>query len=68
MSSERISLNDIESKIRTLQGGVKSEVADRKQQVVAIAGGIGLVLLILAYLFGRRSGRRKTTLVEIRRS
>jgi hypothetical protein len=67
MAAERISLADIDSKLRGIQGGAKARIDDRKQSLAAGAGGMGLVLLIIMYLLGRRSGKKKTTFVEIRR-
>ena len=58
---------DLEAKFRALQGEVQGRVDDKKQSVVAIAGGLGLVLMLLMFVLGKRSGRAKTTLVEIRR-
>jgi hypothetical protein len=64
---ERISRDDLESRFNSLQQNLTGQLEDRKQSLVAIAGGASLVLLILFFLLGRRSGKKKTTLVEIRR-
>jgi len=64
---EPISRGDLEDAFRSFQGGVTDEIVSRKQQVMIGAGlALGLVLF-LAYLFGKRRGKRKTTYVEIRR-
>jgi hypothetical protein len=63
----RISREDLEQKFRALQEGLQGRVEDRKQSLMTAGAGIGLVLLIIFYLLGRRSGRKKTTLVELRR-
>jgi hypothetical protein len=62
-----ISRDDLEHKFKALQDGLLGKVEDRKQSLMTAGAGIGLVLLILVYLLGRRSGKKKTTLVEIRR-
>jgi hypothetical protein len=67
MANERISLTDIDAKLRSLQGDARSRVVAKKQPMLAGAGGMGLVLLIIMYLLGRRTGKKKTTFVEIRR-
>ncbi len=70
MSSTRsttITRDDLESKFRALQDGVNHKVEDGKQSIMAVGGGIGLFLLVLMFLLGRRSGKKKTTFVEIRR-
>lgn len=65
--STKISPADIEAKFREMQGQVDSVANDSKKKA-AIAGTIGAVLLLLViYLMGQRAGRRKSTVVEIRR-
>lgn len=67
MSAEPIRLTDIESKLRQLDGDVRGRVADKRQTILLGALATALVVLLLAYLFGKRSGRKKSTFVEIRR-
>jgi predicted nucleic acid-binding protein len=63
----KISKQDIENKIRVLQADISGRASDKKQSLIAI-GSIALsVVVILAYLFGRRSGRRRGSRVEFRR-
>ena len=45
----------------------RSEIEDRKTTILTIVAGAGLVLTIVVFLLGRRSGKKKTTYVEIRR-
>jgi hypothetical protein len=66
-SQSRISREDIESKLRVLQGDVQGKVDDRRSTLLAVAGGVGVVLIVAFYLMGRRSGKRRSTVVEIRR-
>lgn len=66
-SESRISREDIEAKLRALQGDVQDKVEDRRSTIMVIAGGVGLVLVVAFYLLGRRSGKRRSTVVEIRR-
>lgn len=40
---------------------------DKKNTFATIAGTGGILLVLLVFLLGRRSGKKKTTLVEIRR-
>lgn len=64
---KRVSRDDLEAKFRDLQGGVQDKFEDRKKTLVMGAVAGGLVLLLLVFLIGKRSGKKKTTLVEIRR-
>lgn len=63
----KISASDIESKLRALQGDVQDKVEDQKTNVMVAAGVVALILVVAFYLLGRRSGKRRSTLVEIRR-
>ncbi len=66
-SGPRITRDDLEQRFSALQGDLKGKVASRKQTLVTGAGVIAVVLLLIVFLLGKRSGKRKTTLVEIRR-
>jgi hypothetical protein len=66
-SSSRVSRQDIENKLRALQGDVQGKVDDRRTTLVAVAGGVGVALVVIFFLLGRRSGKRRSTIVEIRR-
>jgi hypothetical protein len=63
----RVTRADIEAKLRQLRGDLEDteEVVKEAGKGVAIGGVI--LLLILVFLFGKRRGRRKSTVVEIRR-
>ncbi|MFV0308892.1 MAG: hypothetical protein ACK5OX_14245 [Desertimonas sp.] len=66
-STTPITRDDLERNFRSLQQGVQGRVDDKKPSLLAIGGGIGLVLALLIFFLGKRSGKKKTTLVEIRR-
>jgi hypothetical protein len=63
----KITRNDLESKFRAFQGEVQGKVDDKKQTLLAAGAGVGMFLMLVFFLLGRRSGKKKTTLVEIRR-
>jgi hypothetical protein len=65
--TKRVSRDDLEAKFRELQGDVKDKVDDTKQPLLAGAAVAGLLLLLIVFLVGKRSGKKKTTVVEIRR-
>ncbi|MFM8238022.1 MAG: hypothetical protein ACKOBG_09740 [Actinomycetota bacterium] len=67
MSDERITRSDIESKLRELRGEIDDQVEAVKVPAVAVAVGTVVVAVVVAYWFGRRRGRRKQTVLEIRR-
>jgi hypothetical protein len=58
---------DIEAKFRQLQGEVDT-TAESAKSYVLIGGIAGAILLLLVvYILGRRTGRKKNTVLEIRR-
>lgn len=63
----KITRDDVEGRLRSLQDSVKGSVDDKKSTIVAAVGGLALLILVISYVLGRKAGRRKTTLVEIRR-
>lgn len=57
----------IESKLREISGEVET-TAETARPYVILAGVVVAVAVVgMAYLLGRRKGKKKTTLVEIRR-
>ena len=62
-----ITRDDLQRSFAGIQQGFKKQVDDRKSTIMSIAGGVGLVVVIIIFLLGRRSGKKKTTYVEIRR-
>jgi hypothetical protein len=67
MAQQRITRDDLESRFRQLQDNVQGRVEDKKQTLVSAGAVTGVVLLLLFFFLGTRRGKRKTTLVEIRR-
>lgn len=66
-TSERISLGDIEGQFRSLTGSAQAAVAESKTTAVAVAAVGGILTVASVYLLGRRRGRRRATVLEIRR-
>lgn len=63
----KITREDIESKLREIQGDVGERAEAAKVPAIAIAVGVAVVTIAAAYLFGRRKGKRRQTVLEIRR-
>jgi hypothetical protein len=63
----KITRADIESKLRELRGEV-DEVGSASKGYVLAAGVVALTVIVGgAYLLGRRKGKKRATVVEIRR-
>jgi hypothetical protein len=63
----KITRDDIESKLRELQGEVGQRTEAAKVPAIAVAVGVVVVAIAAAYLLGRRKGKRRQTVLEIRR-
>ena len=63
----KITPQDLENKLRALQGDVQSKVDDKKSTIATVAAGGGFILLLLVFLLGKRSGTKRSAVVEIRR-
>ena len=65
--NEKITRDDIESKLREIRGEVQ-DVGNASKSYVLIAGVAALTAVGAgAYLLGRRKGKKRTTVVEVRR-
>jgi hypothetical protein len=67
MPARKITKADLEAKFAQLQSGATHTVADAKQKLMAAAAVGGIVVVVLSFLLGRRHGRRKNAIIEIRR-
>ena len=63
----RITRADIEAKLRAMRGEVEQTAEAAKGPLLAVAGGVAAAVVVVAFLLGKRRGRRKSTVVEIRR-
>ncbi len=58
---------DIEAKFRDIQGQI-DVVADDSKRKVAVGGAVlAVIILLIVYLAGKRTGKKKSTVLEIRR-
>jgi hypothetical protein len=64
---DRISRDDLEDKFRQLEGGAREQAESARSTVITAGVIAALLLLLLAYLLGTRKGRKRSTVVEIRR-
>lgn len=68
MSSEKVTRDDIKSKLAEIQSDATGQVESAKTQVIGAVAGVALLLLVLAFLFGRSAGVKKNTVIEITRA
>ncbi len=63
----RITKDDIEAKLREVAAPVEEGVGQAKSLAPVVAVAIGAALVLTAYMLGRRRGKRRTPVIEIRR-
>ena len=66
-ATAKITPQDIENKLRSLQGDVQGKVDEKKSTIATTVAAGGVVLLLIFFLLGKRSGKKRSTVVEIRR-
>lgn len=64
---QKITRDDIEAKFRTLTGDVDEIADEAKSTAISVGAVVAAGVLIGVFLFGRSRGRRKTTMIEVRR-
>ena len=63
----KITPEDLENKFKALQGEVYDKVDDKKTSIATVAAGGGMLLLLIFFLLGKRAGKKRSAIVEIRR-
>lgn len=66
-SNPKITRADLEGKFKALQDDIQGTTDRNKSTIATYAAIAGGVVVILAYAFGRRSGRKRRSVLEIRR-
>lgn len=67
MSATTITRDDLEAKFRELQHDVDDTVETTMGLAVVVGAAVVVGVLAVAFVIGRRRGRKRTTVVEIRR-
>lgn len=62
-----IDRGQIEAKLRELQGGVTDTRESATSMLLTVGAVVAVGVLAVAFLAGRRKGRKRTTVVEVRR-
>jgi hypothetical protein len=66
-TTARITRGDLETKLREVSGDASETVEAAKPQLLGGAAAALILALLVAYLLGRRRGRKRSAIVEIRR-
>lgn len=67
LTDRKITRDDLEAKFREVKGGVDERTKAAKDTMMPFAIAGGVLLLFLVYILGKRVGKKKSTVVEIRR-
>ena len=63
----RVTLGDVERQLRSLGGSAQGALAASKAGAGGAVAVAGVLLVAASYLFGRRRGKRRSSVLEIRR-
>lgn len=64
---DKIHRSDLEAKLRELQGEVEETKESAASTLVTVGAVVAIGVIAIAFLIGRRKGRKRTTVVEVRR-
>lgn len=67
VADRRITIGDVERQLRSLGGSAQGALAASKKTAGVALAAAGAVLVVGSYLFGRRRGKRRSSVLEIRR-
>ena len=62
-----VTRGDIENKLRQIRGEVDTAGESAKSYALVAGAAIAVTVVALAYFMGKRKGKKKRTVVEIRR-
>ena len=65
--ADPITRDDLESKFRELEGEATSTAQQARSYALAAAAVAVVTVATIAFVLGRRKGRKRTTVVEIKR-
>ena len=67
-ADKKITRDDIRNKLSELQTEVDEKVESARAQLIAVGVIVITGVVAVAFVLGRRRGRRKSTIIEIRRN
>lgn len=62
-----ISKDDIEAKFRQVKTDVDQVTTDKKNQIIPAVSLVAILIMLIAYMLGQRTGKKKSAVVQIRR-
>ena len=68
MSADKITPDDIRKKLADIQDEATTTVEGKRNQLIAVGAGVALLLVIIAFVLGRRGGAHRNTIIEVKRA
>ena len=65
--AQKVTRDDIERSLRAIQTGVGDKVVSQRTKIIRAVSVASVVMVLVVFLLGRRSGRKRSAIVEIRR-
>jgi hypothetical protein len=62
-----VTRSDLEGKLRELHSGVGDTAQSAKSTMLAVGAAVAVGVVAIAWWMGRRNGKKRTTVVEVRR-
>ncbi|MFN8105697.1 MAG: hypothetical protein U0U69_14670 [Acidimicrobiia bacterium] len=66
-TESQVSRSDIEAKVREIESAITAPVEAAKPSIMATGIVMTVIVVIVAYLFGRRIGTKRSAIVEVKR-
>jgi hypothetical protein len=66
-ADHQITKDDIEGKLRELAGDVNEQAEAAKGVAMTVGAVVAAAVVIGIFLLGKRRGKKKTTMIEVRR-
>jgi hypothetical protein len=66
-TTPKVTRADLEAKLREMSGDVEDKVDQVRPTLITTAVAGAILALLVAYLLGRRKGRARSAVVEIRK-
>ena len=62
---DRVTRDELQNQLLLFQEDIQSKVADKSEQIRLVKIGVAVVALLTAFMFGRRSGKKNRSIIEI---
>jgi hypothetical protein len=67
MAEQRITRDELESQFAKFQADLQGKVDDKRQALITGGTVVLVLVLVMMFVLGKRSGRKSSTFLEIRR-